>query len=58
MNKQDALKKLSAILKQTNADGKDRQKNDAWSRHAQITRGNPIRIYEGKGFKLTFRKEK
>ena len=57
MNKQDALKKLSAILKQTNSAGKDRQKNEAWSRHAQITRGNPIRIYEGKNFKLTFRRE-
>lgn len=58
MNKQDALKKLSAILKQTNADGMNRQKNDAWSKHAQIVRGNPIRIYEGEGFNLTFAKGK
>ncbi|MBP3815016.1 MAG: peptide chain release factor H [Butyrivibrio sp.] len=58
MNKQDALKKLSAVLKQTNANSKDKQKSDAWSKHAQIVRGNPIRIYEGESFKLTFVKEK
>ncbi len=52
MNKQDALKKLSAVLKQTNVDSKDKQKNSAWSKHAQIVRGNPVRIYEGENFKL------
>jgi len=57
MNKQDALKKLSAVLKQTNVDSKDKQKNSAWSKHAQIVRGNPVRIYEGESFKLTFVKE-
>lgn len=54
MNKQDALKKLSAILKQTNTDGMNKRKNDAWSKHAQIVRGNPVRIYKGEGFKLTY----
>ena len=57
MNKQDALKKLSAVLKQTNASNKDKQKNDAWSKHAQIVRGNPIRIYEGEDFKLIYVKD-
>ncbi len=57
MNKQDALRKLSAVLKQTNVDSKDKQKNSAWSKHAQIVRGNPVRIYEGEPFKLTFVKE-
>lgn len=57
MNKRDALKKLSAVLKQTNVDSKDKQKNSAWSKHAQIVRGNPVRIYEGENFKLTFVKE-
>ncbi len=58
MNKQDALKKLSAVLKRTNANSKDKQKNDAWSKHAQIVRGNPVRIYEGESFKLTFVKKR
>ncbi len=57
-NKQDALKKLSTVLKEMNVTSKDRQKNDAWSKHAQIVRGNPIRIYEGEGFNLTFAKGK
>ena len=57
MNKQDALRKLSAVLKQTNTDGKDKQKNSAWSKHAHIVRGNPVRIYEGENFKLSFVKK-
>ncbi len=52
MNRQDALRKLSAILKNTNIAGKDKQKNEAWSKHAQIERGNPVRVYEGEGFSL------
>ena len=52
MNKQDALKKLSAILKSTNIAIIDKQKNAAWSKHAQIQRGNPVRIYEGEKFVL------
>ncbi len=57
-NKQDALKKLSAVLKEMNVTNRDRQKNDAWSKHAQIVRGNPVRIYEGDDFILTLTKEK
>ena len=56
-NKQDAMKKLSAVLRKMNVTNKDRQKNDAWSKHAQIVRGNPIRVYEGENFKLTYVKE-
>lgn len=56
-NKQDAMKKLSAVLREMNVTNKDRQKNDAWSKHAQIVRGNPIRVYEGENFKLTYVKE-
>ncbi len=54
MNKQDALKKLSAILKSTNIASIDKQKNVAWSKHAQIQRGNPMRIYEGEKFVLRY----
>ena len=50
MNKKDALRKLSAVLNHTNLSGKDRQKNEAWSKHAQIVRGNPVRVYEGEEF--------
>lgn len=50
MNKQDALRKLSAILKNANLANIAKQKNDAWSKHAKIERGNPVRIYEGERF--------
>lgn len=50
MNKQDALRKLSAILKNANTANIAKQKNDAWSKHAKIERGNPVRIYEGEKF--------
>lgn len=50
MNKQDALRKLSAILKNANTANIAKQKNDAWSKHAKIERGNPVRIYEGERF--------
>ena len=51
-NKQDALKKLSAVLKQINETNKENQKNDAWCKHSQIVRGNPVRVYEGEKFEL------
>ncbi|ETP71786.1 putative peptide chain release factor H [Lachnospiraceae bacterium JC7] len=51
-NIQDALKKLTSILREMNKANKDKQKNNAWSRHTQIVRGNPVRIYEGENFKL------
>ena len=51
-NKQDALKKLSAVLKEMNDESKDMQKNDARSKHSQIVRGNPICTYEGEKFRL------
>lgn len=50
MNKHDALRKLSAILKNANTANIAKQKNDAWSKHAKIERGNPVRIYEGERF--------
>ena len=50
MNKQDALKKLNAILKQMDMNSKDKQKNDAWREHTKIIRGNPVRMYEGMEF--------
>lgn len=52
MNRLDALKKLTAILKQIGKDNRDKQKNEAWSKHAQIVRGNPVRVYSGETFEL------
>lgn len=50
MNKHDALRKLSAIIKNANIASRDSQKAVAWAKHAQIQRGNPVRIYKGERF--------
>jgi len=50
-NRDDALKKLNAILNEMERGVKDKQKNDAWAEHYKIERGNPVRVYEGTEFK-------
>lgn len=50
-NKKDALNKLNVILKQMEMEGKQKQTNSAWQEHTRIIRGNPVRVYEGMGFK-------
>lgn len=51
LNKKDALEKLSAILADKQLAQQQLQINNAWKEHNRIVRGNPVRIYEGKGFK-------
>ncbi len=50
-NRVDALRKLNAILNDMEKKAGARQKNDAWAEHYRIERGNPVRVYEGLGFK-------
>lgn len=50
-NRREALKKLNAILTDKNLANKAKQSNDAWREHTRIVRGNPVRIYEGRGFR-------
>lgn len=50
-NKKDALNKLNAILKEKEEAEKKKQVNSAWREHTRIVRGNPVRVYEGMGFK-------
>ena len=52
MNKKDALRKLAIVLKNKNTSQIEQTKNNAWSKHTDIVRGNPIRIYEGERFRL------
>ena len=49
-NRQDALRKLNAILLDKMVQSKAKQMNSAWKDHYTIIRGNPIRIYEGMRF--------
>lgn len=52
MNKKDALRKLAIVLKNKNTSQIEQSKNNAWSKHTDIVRGNPIRVYEGERFRL------
>ncbi len=49
-NREDAMKKLNAILMEKERDAEGKQRNDAWRKHTQIVRGNPVRTYEGPDF--------
>ena len=51
MNKKDALRKLAIVLKNKNTSQIEQSKNNAWSKHTEIVRGNPIRVYEGEKFR-------
>lgn len=51
-NRHDALNKLNALLAEQVANDNAKQTNDAWLKHTQIVRGNPVRIYIGNNFKL------
>ena len=52
MNKKDALRKLAIVLKNRNDFEKEKSRNNAWSKHSEIVRGNPVRVYEGEKFIL------
>ncbi len=49
-NRQDALRKLNAILLDIMEQSRSKQKDKAWRNHYNIVRGNPVRVYEGMGF--------
>ena len=50
-NRKDAQSKLECILKEMNENASAEQRNEAWSKHTAITRGNAIRTYKGMNFK-------
>ena len=51
-NRRIAHEKLRAILLARQNEENDRQKNTAWQEHAQLVRGNPVRVYRGEEFRL------
>ena len=52
LNKKDAIRKLPIVLKNRNDFEKEKSRNNAWSKHSEIVRGNPVRVYEGEKFIL------
>lgn len=52
MNKKLALARLSNLIKARNEENSSNNKRTMWMQHNTLERGNPIRVYEGAGFKL------
>ena len=50
-NKNRAMKRLQSILEVKQKDNDADALNNAWQKHTEIVRGNPIRKYEGEKFK-------
>lgn len=51
MNKQRAMEKMNALLKQQEKQADKKQINQVWKEHNQIVRGNAIRVYSGMEFR-------
>ena len=56
LNRKKAMAKLNAILQQRERNKIQKQIDSAWREHNRIIRGNPVRTYQGKEFKVV-RKE-
>lgn len=52
MNKKLALAKLANLIEARNEKTSNSQKESMWRQHNLLTRGNPLRVYEGTEFKL------
>ena len=53
-NKQKAMKRLQSILEAKQEDNNADALNNAWQKHTEIVRGNPIRKYEGERFRRIY----
>ena len=53
-NKTRAIRRLQSILAAKQEDNNADALNDAWQKHTEIERGNPIRKYEGEKFKRVY----
>ena len=51
MNKKIALKRLSQLVSEQNAKGKQQVDRSNWLEHTRLVRGNALRVYEGMDFK-------
>ena len=50
-NRNHAMKRLAGILVAKQEDNNAEALNNAWQKHTEIVRGNPVRKYEGEKFK-------
>lgn len=50
-NKKEALRRLNVVLADMQKTEAAKQVHAAWREHTRLVRGNPVRVYEGMGFK-------
>lgn len=53
MNKKLSLSRLSNLIQTKNDEGASSHKRNLWMQHNMLERGNPSRVYEGRGFRRT-----
>lgn len=53
MNKKLSLSRLSNLIQAENDEGASSHKRNLWMQHNMLERGNPLRVYEGRGFRRT-----
>ena len=51
-NRNDAMRKLNAVLSRVEKRRRADEKNGAWQEHNRLIRGNPVRIYKDLDFRL------
>ena len=51
-NRRNATQKLRIVLTELSRNERASRINDAWKKHNQLERGNPVRIYKGMEFQL------
>ncbi|RLC19333.1 MAG: peptide chain release factor H [Deltaproteobacteria bacterium] len=52
LNRKLALARLAELVRQEENREKLRNQQERWSQHNRLERGNPVRVYEGKRFRL------
>ncbi len=53
LNKKLALTRLFMLLKERDDNNQKQHKEEQWKEHNQLERGNPVRVYKGKNFRLS-----
>ena len=52
LNRKRAMEKLQLELEKMNRQSKEKQNYSAWKAGKSLVRGNAVRIYEGRNFKM------
>ena len=51
MNKKLAIARLFLLIENEEQQERQKEQKERWTQHNELERGNPVRVYEGEGFK-------